>query len=312
MERRPSNLQSFLDHVTPVVHSHTLPKTCFRDVRTLWPPIDNHKVEFFTLGDLWDRYYEWSVYGAGVPVRLNNGKTVVQYYVPYLSAIQLYTSKSLDASRSVTEDSESDSWSDDSESEKRSRSWDGTSEDSAFEQDAQSPTRERIGQLYIEYIERSGPYGRMPLINKVYELAKSHPGLLSLKSVELSPASWMSVAWYPIYHIPAKGKLKDLAACFLTYHTISSSFQDTSPSGVERSMPCTKAGKCRRKSKETESLVSLSSFGLATYKMLGNFWINPETSDHETKFRLFSAADSWLKQLSVQHHDFNFFLGRPV
>ena len=51
-------------------------------------------MEYFTLGDLWNCYDEWSAYGAGVPITLDNGETLVQYYVPYLSAIQIYTSKS--------------------------------------------------------------------------------------------------------------------------------------------------------------------------------------------------------------------------
>lgn len=40
--------------------------------------------EFFTLGALWNCYEEWSVYGAGAPIALDNGETLVQYYVPYL------------------------------------------------------------------------------------------------------------------------------------------------------------------------------------------------------------------------------------
>lgn len=51
-------------------------------------------MEYFTLGDLWNCYDEWSAYGAGVPVFLNNEETLVQYYVPYLSAIQIFTSSS--------------------------------------------------------------------------------------------------------------------------------------------------------------------------------------------------------------------------
>jgi hypothetical protein len=51
-------------------------------------------VEYFTLGDLWNCYDEWSAYGAGVPIALDNGETLVQYYVPYLSAIQIFTSNS--------------------------------------------------------------------------------------------------------------------------------------------------------------------------------------------------------------------------
>lgn len=85
---------------------------------------------------------------------------------------------------------------------------------------------------------------------------------MSLRSVDLSPASWMAVYWsfsissslfsdrislldllysfkvltkevclmfddirYPIYHIPMGRTIKDLSTCFLTYHTLSSSFQ---------------------------------------------------------------------------------------
>jgi len=78
-------------------------QTCFRDLNSLWQPSDNDMAEYFTLGDLWDHYYESSVCGAGIPILLNSSETVVQYYVPYLSAIQLYTSKSLTASRSLIE-----------------------------------------------------------------------------------------------------------------------------------------------------------------------------------------------------------------
>jgi hypothetical protein len=49
---------------------------------------------FFTLGDLWDAFRECSAYGTAVPLVLNgrseSSDGVVQYYVPYLSAIQLY------------------------------------------------------------------------------------------------------------------------------------------------------------------------------------------------------------------------------
>lgn len=46
---------------------------------------------YFVLGDLWESFREWSVYGAGVPLVLNDKDSVVQYYVPFLSGIQIYT-----------------------------------------------------------------------------------------------------------------------------------------------------------------------------------------------------------------------------
>lgn len=63
--------------------------------------------------------------------------------------------------------------------------------------------------------------------------------------------------------------------------------------------------KCQKKK---PSFISLAPFGLATYKMQGDLWLNPESSsDHERLAFMYSAADSWLKQLNVHHHDFNFF-----
>jgi hypothetical protein len=49
---------------------------------------------YFRLDDLWESFREWSAYGAGVPLVLNGGESVIQYYVPYLSAIQLYADPS--------------------------------------------------------------------------------------------------------------------------------------------------------------------------------------------------------------------------
>lgn len=54
--------------------------------------MDRHP--YFVLGDLWDSFSEWSAYGAGVPLLLNESDSVVQYYVPYLSGIQLYRNPS--------------------------------------------------------------------------------------------------------------------------------------------------------------------------------------------------------------------------
>lgn len=45
---------------------------------------------YYVLGDLWESFKEWSAYGAGVPLVLDEGDSAVQYYVPYLSGIQLY------------------------------------------------------------------------------------------------------------------------------------------------------------------------------------------------------------------------------
>ncbi|KAH9792551.1 hypothetical protein KPL71_004167 [Citrus sinensis] len=278
-----------------------------RDLNSLWHPWEREKVEYFTLGDLWNCYDEWSAYGAGVPIVLGNGETLVQYYVPYLSAIQIFTSSScVNGLREETDDSEtrdlfSDSCSEESEMEKLWR-WDGcSSEEGGCDQDNLLHLNDRLGYLYFQYFERSTPYGRVPLMDKITGLARRYPGLMSLRNVDLSPASWMAVAWYPIYHIPMGRTIKDLSTCFLTYHTLSSSFQDMDlDDDIEND---------ERKRKEGEG-ISLPPFGLATYKMQGNVWVSGNCGrDQERLVSLLSVADSWLKQLRVQHHDFNYFVG---
>ena len=45
---------------------------------------------YFCLEDLWDTLREWSAFGVEVPLLLSESDSVKQYYVPYLSGIQLY------------------------------------------------------------------------------------------------------------------------------------------------------------------------------------------------------------------------------
>ena len=68
-------------------------------------------------------------------------------------------------------------------------------------------------------------------------------------------------------------------------------------------------GSAERKQKDREGMW-LPPFGLATYKMQGDVWVSGRGSrDQERLVSILSVADSWLKQLRVQHHDFNYFTG---
>ncbi|XP_021890868.1 uncharacterized protein LOC110809367 [Carica papaya] len=318
-----SNLERFLCSITPSPPSFSLPQSCIHGLNSLWQPGEKDVIEYFMLSDLWNCYDEWSAYGLGTQVELSNGENVAQYYVPYLSAIQIYTYKSSVSSRNLRDDNnvpefESDSWSDDSGSDKLSRSlsnnsskaWDVTSEDSSFDQEASWTLKDRLGYLFFQYFEMSSPYWRVPLRAKVTELARNHPALMTFRSIDLSAASWMAVAWYPIYHIPSQKNEKDLSACFLSYHTLSSCFQDNvieQGINAEKDMGSETLGSNINGKRKEQSSSSLPPFGLATYKMQGDIWVKPETSDHERLIYLQSAADSWLKQLDIHHHDYNFF-----
>lgn len=76
-------------------------QTTMRGLRTC----DVEFQPYFVLGDLWESLEEWSAYGVGVPLVLNDRDRVIQYYVPYLSGMQLYgdSSKSLAKSRYLTQ-----------------------------------------------------------------------------------------------------------------------------------------------------------------------------------------------------------------
>ncbi|TKY51997.1 Transducin/WD40 repeat superfamily protein [Spatholobus suberectus] len=319
-----SNLERFLLCVTPDVPSRTL-QSCSSDLNCQWLPHGKDTIEYFTLKELWDCYYEWSAYGAGVPLMLESGDTLTQYYVPYLSAIQIYSSKSVAASRIRREDNEGvefecDSWSEDSGSDNLSRSlsnnsskaWDVDSLDSSSDQAGSWQTKDMFDFLYLQYTETSPPCKRVPFAEKITELARNHPALMTFKSVDISPTSWMAVAWYPIYAVPCHKNKKDLAASFLTYHTLSS-FQDCASEydGIDTGKNISSLAGWRsiigEKCKKKESgCISLFPFGLATYKMRKNIWSNT-SSNNQGLFGLYNAADLWLKQHNVHHHDFNFF-----
>lgn len=64
---------------------------------------------------------------------------------------------------SETRDSFSDSYSEESESDKLSRS----ASDEGLEHDALLHPNDRLGYLYLQHFERSAPYARVPLMDKV-------------------------------------------------------------------------------------------------------------------------------------------------
>ncbi|KAG2305355.1 hypothetical protein Bca4012_061935 [Brassica carinata] len=314
-----SNLERFLRGITPKPPSSSLSQSCENDLNRLWIHQSKDETEYFKLSDLWDYFDELSAYGLGSKVELNNGESVMQYYVPHLSAIQLYTSRSPAVSRNQSEvvDFESECWSDDSEIEKLSRStssgsskiWDSASDDSAY--DTPSSMRDKLGCIEFQYFESTKPHLRVPLTAKVNELAEKYPRLLTLRSVDLSPASWMAIAWYPIYHIPSRKTDKDLSTCFLSYHTLSSALQGNLVEGEDENNKTMEVEE--KLCYEDEPVVTtkrlpLAPFGLVTYKMQGDLWGRQESGDQERLVYLGSAAESWMKQLNVHdHHDYSFF-----
>ncbi|KAJ4839167.1 hypothetical protein Tsubulata_032039 [Turnera subulata] len=80
-----TNLDRLMESVTPFVPAQ-LPEARIQGRRTR----EADAQPFYCLRDLWESFREWSVYGVGVPLLLNGGESIKQYYVPSLSGIQLY------------------------------------------------------------------------------------------------------------------------------------------------------------------------------------------------------------------------------
>ncbi|KAK8692675.1 hypothetical protein V6N13_070282 [Hibiscus sabdariffa] len=273
-----SNLERFLESTTPSVPAQYFSKTTMRGWRTC-------AVEFqpyFTLGDLWESFKEWSAYGAGVPLVLDGNDGVVQYYVPYLSGIQLYGESA--KPRLAGEESENDYY--------RDSSSDGSSDYEIWK--GLKLSREQCSRYSLT---NEIPFGMHNL--SILDLSSKYPGLNTLRSCDLLPISWISVAWYPIYRIPTGSTLKNLDACFLTYHSLCTPMEGNGSDQTPFVVYPNDANGVPK--------ISLPVFGMASYKLKGSMWTQNSLSESQYVNSLMQAAENWLKLLQVFHPDFQFF-----
>ncbi|CAK8572752.1 unnamed protein product [Lathyrus sativus] len=256
-----NNLNSLLSSLTPFVDVKFSSESESKGSKTS----DSGEKSYFVLEDLWESFKKWSAYGVEVKFNLNSDEPVLQYFVPYLSAIQLYAA--------------------DEELDQKSSEKTGDSVSS----------KETTHKVLYEYFETHSPYVRLPLTKKVSDLAKEDPCIKNLKSSEISPRSWFSVAWYPIYRIPNGPTLKDIEASFLTYHKLSTQFKRKTRPEISDS---------DKKLLKTR----LRVFGLTTYKVKGSILPFPAASESPRLNSLLKAADDWLENLKVSHCDHYHFV----
>ncbi|THF95886.1 hypothetical protein TEA_024394 [Camellia sinensis var. sinensis] len=399
------NLERFLDSITPSVPAQYLSKTTMRGWRTCDVEFQPH----FVLGDLWESFKEWSAYGTGVPLVLDDSDRVVQYYVPYLSAIQIYG----DPSKGSTKSSEDHciiffplssllslsislhlyqdllpspvsplhnhrhsplpplyhrcypsiiaslsftflspiatstcpyrchlthttpftsailgifvgwvllqragscrveivglGWVSQSQrkishlTESARSGRPGEDSDSDHFRDSSSEgSSDSEHERCLNYLRDQRNHHH--LTSEILDLARCFPELKTLRSCDLLSTSWISVAWYPIYRIPVGPTLKDLEACFLTFHSLH-----TPMSGSQ----CAQAPVMTHPHEiDGVPKISLPVFGLASYKFKASWWMPDGGSDRQLLNSLLQAADKWLTLLQVNHPDFLFFSRR--
>ncbi|KAF8394618.1 hypothetical protein HHK36_020832 [Tetracentron sinense] len=320
-----TNLDRFLESTTPFVQAQYFSKTIMKG----WRSCEDDFQPFFSLEDLWESFKEWSAYGAGVPLVLNGSDSVVQYYVPYLSGIQLYIDPSKPSLRMRRPGEESDAessseassdGSSDYEAERRAKcvidgAWsqhnhmDSTIQrmyglslrekplpgSSSNECEFQNPP----GLLIFEYLEQDPPYCREPLADKASPF--------SLETVILSLKCIFFVLTYTLA-APCIPQISVLASRFPELRTYKSC--DLLPASTGNSQLQHHSSSVRKghSAVDMSSKLSLPIFGLASYKFKGSIWTPNGIYEHQQANSLLQAAGNWLRLLQVDHPDYLFFV----
>ncbi|KAG5015211.1 hypothetical protein JHK82_020898 [Glycine max] len=276
-----SNIDRFLEFTTPSVPAQYFSKTTMRG----WKFCDVEYQSYFTLSDLWESFKEWSAYGAGVPLVLDQSDSVVQYYVPYLSAIQLYAhsaEKSSAKPRYTSEDSEGDYYRD---------SCSEGSSDYEYGKRTEFMTQRSSQHL------TGGVSLKMDTLSMHDKCSTVQEGFSSDDSETGNPQDLLFE--YPIYRIPTGPTLKDLDGCFLTYHTLH-----TPLTGSGRTHAPTLVYPSQM---DVVPKISMPTFAMASYKLKGSIWMKKGVSESQQVSSLLQAADNWLRLVQVHHPDFQFF-----
>lgn len=269
----------------------------------------------YALKDLWASFVEPSAFGAEVPLRLQEGLDVSQYYVPFLSGMQLFTR---DAANGEDDAKEEDQ---------------GTAAAAA----AAGSGRVRPGgtRLIFEFFEKASPYTRASLSDTIRGIMEEQPELAEMTSDDLAPSSWMSVAWYPIYRIPQGTMLHDVQGCFLTYHALYvgelrdgdiacplppkmsnlveqlidervTKTRENASFGVFDGGDAKDVDTDEKNTSSSFTVRILRPFGLSMYKMQGDVWAANETTT-EWMNKLMDGAYTWLRMRKTVHPDYEFF-----
>lgn len=152
---------------------------------------------------------------------------------------------------------------------------------------------------------------------------------------------------YPIYRIPTGPTLKDLDACFLTFHYLSTATRSRGkyhlmPVGIpntliqchflwsqfislqlhlffsiiihvshadaDPSTPACPPSGGFNSCMNAAGKLTLPVFGLAPYKLRSSVWSSNGPHEQQLAASLMQAADDWLRDRQVHHPDFRFFL----
>ncbi|KAK8450297.1 hypothetical protein SEVIR_6G001000v4 [Setaria viridis] len=235
-----TDLETFIYSATPVI-GHA---PCLRGSNCSWDQavsssVCQHDISNVSLRTIWEWYEEPGCYGLEVKAlndlssktSCSSSSEFFAYFVPYLSAIQLFgwSRNNMDHSFGVQGREllkASNTASSLSSHPVHAKVHKPFEESNAYSSES-SLVVEGHGELMFEYFETEQPSFRPPLFEKIKELVSGAnvsdhrifgdpEKLQNTKLCELHPASWFCVAWYPVYRVP-RGNFR---AAFLTYHSL--------------------------------------------------------------------------------------------
>ncbi|GFY98686.1 hypothetical protein Acr_13g0000870 [Actinidia rufa] len=245
----------------------------------------------YCLGDLWDSFAEWSVYGVGVPLVLNGKDPITQYYVPSLSGIQLYGDqvKSPWRLRRPGEDSGAES------------SREASCGDSSYcEADRQAKC---AGDGLWSQQKHSHQTNRFSLRDKPLTSSSSYdaencnsPGTLLFQYIETeSPHTRRALT------DKASSLLGDCCVQ-LDFHLFVCLEMD-----IHYTFPVISTGNGQLHFHGESSKNSLPVFGLASYKLKDSILTPSGPAECQREKTLMQAADNWIQQRNINLNDYNFF-----
>ncbi|XP_042384745.1 uncharacterized protein LOC121976589 [Zingiber officinale] len=335
-----ADFENFLFSASPVIRQSEPGRTCnsCKKEQRISGSLCWHHFSDISLEKIWQWYEEPGCFGLEVKAHENCNSRRLQnsdvefttYFVPYLSAVQLFTMSMGSINRDLN--SQVDNTENSSHSfgslpifsmllPKPCDNADISLSELSSSEDFSDKIQDQE-ELIFEYFESDQPPRRQPLFEKIKELVTlgklsdrrvfGDPlKLESTKLQDLHPASWYSVAWYPIYRIPEA----NFRASFLTYHSLGNFVCRSNPECV---------------SDASNTLIS-PVVGLQTYNDKGENWFQPRDMgpNFRSEFNISGLIKERLRTLKKtasvmsktavakgnnrsvnQHPDYDFFVSR--
>jgi len=254
-----SNIEAFVASATPVFAT----KHASADVENA-----DSESPAYALSELWDAFAEPSAFGAEVPLALQEGEDVSQYYVPFLSGVQLFARAEGGGTTLVYE----------------------------FFEKASPYSRAALRETIETILEE-----REDLRNLTSDdLAPNSWMSVAWYPIYRIPQGTMLhdvQGCFLTYHALYAGKLRDGdIACPLPPRM----------SKVQEEFIAERVIRARERAPEGALVRVLRPFGLSMYKMQGDVWAANE-SVTEWMNALMDGAYSWLRLRKTVHPDYEFF-----